>query len=44
MQERLGHANVAITLDLYTQVVDELHDDAAAKVASVIYGGNSARP
>jgi len=31
-----GHANSTITLDLYTQVVDGMHDDAASKVASLI--------
>ena len=33
--ERLGHASVAITLDLYTHRVDELHRDAAERVAGM---------
>lgn len=38
VQERLGHANIAITLDTYSHVVDGLHEDAAALVGDLIYG------
>lgn len=38
VQERLGHANIAITLDTYSHVVDGMQDDAAAKVADLVYG------
>lgn len=38
MQERLGHANAAITLDLYTHVVPGMQQEAAAKVAALIFG------
>ena len=33
--ERLGHTGIAITLDLYTHRVDELHWDAAEAVAGL---------
>jgi integrase len=38
VQERLGHANISITLDIYSHVTEGLHSDAAAKVADVIFG------
>jgi integrase len=38
VQERLGHANISITLDIYSHVTEGLHSDAAAKVANVIFG------
>lgn len=31
-QERLGHATVAMTLDIYSHVTERLRDDAAAKI------------
>ena len=37
-QERLGHANIAITLDTYSHVLPALQEDAAAKVAALILG------
>ncbi len=33
VQERLGHANIGITLDTYSHVTEALHDDAAERVA-----------
>lgn len=36
--ERLGHANVSITLDTYSHVLPSLQDDAAAAVAALILG------
>ena len=39
MSERLGHANVAITHDLYQHVLREMDESAAARVAAVILGG-----
>jgi integrase len=33
VQERLGYANIAITLDTYSHVVAGLHEDAAEDVA-----------
>jgi len=37
-QERLGHASIAITLDVYSHVTERLHDDAAAKIDDVFRG------
>ena len=36
VQERLGHSNVSITLDLYSHVSPAMQSDAAEKVASLI--------
>ena len=36
VQERLGHANVSITLSIYSHVAPSMHDDAAEVVAGVI--------
>jgi integrase len=35
VQERLGHANIAITLDTYSDVIAGLHEDAAEQVAAL---------
>ena len=35
VQERLGHANIGITLDTYSHVTAGLHEDAAEKVAAL---------
>jgi len=35
-QERLGHSNVGITLDLYSHVLPGMQEDAAAKVDASI--------
>lgn len=39
VQERLGHANIGITLDTYSHVTAGLHSDAAETVAGVVFGG-----
>lgn len=39
VQERLGHASIAITADIYSHVSRELDQAAAERVASVIFGG-----
>jgi integrase len=36
MQERLGHASIAITADIYSHVRPELHQEAANKVADLV--------
>jgi integrase len=36
VSDRLGHATIATTLDLYTSVSDELHREAAERVAAAI--------
>jgi integrase len=38
VQERLGHANIGITLSRYSHVIPSLHDDAASRIASLVYG------
>ena len=35
VQERLGHASVAITLDVYSHAVPAMQEDAAERVASL---------
>ena len=37
MQERLGHADIGITLGLYTHVLPGMQEAAAARVASLIF-------
>jgi hypothetical protein len=39
VQERLGHANISITLDTYSHVTAALHGDAAEKLSGLIFGG-----
>jgi integrase len=43
MSERLGHANTAITSDLYQHVLPAMDAEAAAAVAGLILGGEHAR-
>jgi integrase len=38
VHERLGHASVSITLDVYSHVAEGLHGDAASRVARIIFG------
>ena len=35
VQERLGHATISITLDVYSHALPAMHEDAAAKVAAL---------
>jgi integrase len=44
VQERLGHANVSITLDVYSHVTEGLHGDAASRVAGIIVGTSVGTP
>ena len=37
VHERLGHANISITLDTYSHVTAGLHSDAAEKVAGLVF-------
>ncbi|HUR17311.1 MAG TPA: tyrosine-type recombinase/integrase [Acidimicrobiales bacterium] len=37
VQEMLGHARVAITLDLYSHVVEEMHHDATDKLGRLLF-------
>jgi integrase len=41
VQERLGHANISITLDTYSHVVGGLHEDAAEQVAALFRAGSN---
>jgi integrase len=38
VQERLGHASIEITMDLYSHVVAGVQEEAAAKVAALVFG------
>jgi integrase len=42
-QERLGHATVAMTLDIYSHVTERLRDDAAVKIDAVFRGAESSQ-
>lgn len=39
--ERLGHAKVAITLDVYSHVVPTLQKEAASLFAAAVFGGSA---
>ena len=39
VSERLGHATVSITLDTYSHAVPALEEEAAEKVAALLFGG-----
>jgi integrase len=41
VSERLGHANVSITLDTYSHVLPSLEEEAASVVARLILGGRA---
>jgi integrase len=45
VSERLGHANISITLDTYSHVLPDMQEEAAAKVSDLFFGsvaeGNS---
>jgi hypothetical protein len=40
VSERLGHANIAITMDTYSHVLPGLDEQAAGQVARLILGGD----
>jgi integrase len=40
VQERLGHSNIAITMDVYSHVMPAMETDAADRVAALILGGS----
>jgi len=39
ISERLGHANIAITLDCYSHCLPTLSEEAAARVAALVVPG-----
>ncbi len=41
VQERLGHASITITLDIYSHVTPSMQEDAAAKLGALVYGGSA---
>ena len=41
VQERLGHASVQITLDVYSRVTEGMQEDAAALIGSLVLGGQA---
>lgn len=38
VQERLGHSNISITMDLYTHTEDDIHEQAAEDIAGLVGG------
>lgn len=38
VSERLGHATIAITLDTYSHAIPALEEEAAARIAEVVFG------
>jgi integrase len=38
ISERLGHATVAFTLDCYSHCVPAMEEEAASRVAAVVFG------
>jgi integrase len=39
VSERLGHATVAITLDTYSHAIPALQEEAASRIAGLVFGG-----
>jgi len=39
VSERLGHATVGITLDLYSHVLDGMQAEAAEQIGAIVFGG-----
>ncbi len=39
VSDRLGHATVSITLDTYSHAIPAMQEEAAEKVAALVYGG-----
>jgi integrase len=40
VQERLGHASITMTLEIYSHVIPAMQEEAAAKFASLVAGGS----
>lgn len=43
VQEMLGHARVAITLDVYSHVSEQMHAETAERIGRQLFGSQSAR-
>ena len=41
VSERLGHSTVALTLDVYSHALSHLQEEAAAKIARLVFGSKS---
>jgi len=41
VQERLGHADISIALDLYSHVTPGMGVEAAAKIGAALYGAST---
>ena len=41
VSERLGHATVAITLDTYSHAIPALREEAAARIAGLVFAKSS---
>ena len=39
VSERLGHATVSITLDTYSPAVPAMHEEAAQRIAELVFAG-----
>jgi hypothetical protein len=44
VSERLGHATIAVTMDIYSHVLPGMDERAAQTAASLILGGGPAPP
>ena len=38
VSERLGHANISITLDLYSHVIEDTQSEAAEQIGALLFG------
>ena len=38
VSERLGHANIGITLDLYSHVIEDMQSEAAEQIGALLFG------
>jgi integrase len=43
VSERLGHASIVITLDTYSHVLPDMHDEVLAKLGMLTAGGARAK-
>jgi len=41
VSERLGHADVALTLNTYTHVLPDMQEEATAKLESLLFATNN---
>lgn len=44
VSERLGHATVGITLDTYSHAIPAMEEEAAARVAAIVFGADVCNP